>query len=86
VHSDPTFERLTGVLRRVFQDPDLEVSRGTRFQDIRGWDSFTYLTLIAAVEQEFSVTFSAWDLAAFTSAGEVVDLLADMRSADGRRP
>lgn len=75
--SGTILQRLTGVFRQVFQDPHLVISRATAGKDIKGWDSFTYLNLIVAVEEEFGVSFTTWELAAFTSVGDVADLLAD---------
>lgn len=82
--SGTILERLTGVFREVFRDPDLAISRDTTAKDIEGWDSFTYLNLIVAVEEEFGVSFTTWELAVFSCVGDVADLLAGKGIPDAR--
>jgi acyl carrier protein len=73
---DTVLDRLTGVFREVFRDPGLVISRTTTAKDVKGWDSFRHLNLIVAIEAEFDVSFTTWELGDFASVGDVIDLLA----------
>ena len=82
VSSSAIVDRLGGVFRQVFEDPRLVISRATTTKEIKGWDSFRYLNLIVAVEEEFGVTFTTWELGAFSSVGEIAEILAKKGVSD----
>jgi len=72
---EETYERLLNVFRDVFDDRRIKISDSTKSTDIFGWDSFTHIQLIAAVEDEFGVEFSVEDAANLKNVGELVDLI-----------
>ena len=52
------FKKQVEILRRVFNNDSLEVTRDTNANDIEEWDSLTHITLIGEIEQEFKVRFA----------------------------
>ena len=50
--------RLQTVFRDVFDDDDIVINAGTTADDILDWDSLAHVSLIVAIEREFSVRFS----------------------------
>lgn len=75
---------VVGVLRETFDDPGLEVERGTSADDVEGWDSLTNVELIVALESKFGVRFHTGEIARFRNVGELVDAI-EKRLVHGRR-
>ena len=68
--------RLTDVFRDIFDDDTIHISDSTTAQDIEDWDSLTHISLVAAVEKAFGVTFTAKDVQALANVGDFVRLIA----------
>ena len=71
-------EKLTEVFRDVFDDDSITLSDATNAGDIEGWDSLTHITLLAAVEDEFDVSFDMKAVHSLKNVGEMIDLIADL--------
>jgi acyl carrier protein len=69
-------ERLTGVFRDVFDNPALDISDATTAKDIEYWDSINHVTLVAAVEKEFGVSFTTRDVRRLENVGDLVQLIS----------
>jgi acyl carrier protein len=67
--------RLTNVFREVFDDDALEVTDATSADDIDAWDSLKHITLILAVEREFSIRISAAEAGLLANVGELCKLI-----------
>ena len=78
----PILDRLHDVFRQIFDRPDLRISRDTAAKDIAGWDSFTHVNLIVAIEEAFGVAFTTREIGSFANVGDVVDLLRGKGIAD----
>ena len=65
-------EKLNKVFAEVFDDDTLIVTEETSSSDIEEWDSLTHLTLIATIEEEFSIQFSMSEIAGFKNVGEMM--------------
>jgi len=71
----PILERLNAIFRDVFSDDALVISRVTNASHIEAWDSFNHISLVTAIEEAFSVSFTTKEIGSFTCVGDVVDLL-----------
>jgi acyl carrier protein len=74
--NDEIKQKLTAVFRDVFDDPGLEISDSTTAKDIDEWDSINHITLIAAVEKAFKVSFNTKDIKALANVGDFIRLIA----------
>ena len=63
-------ERLHTVFRDLFDNPHLMLTDATTANDIPQWDSLRHLSLIEALEEEFSVRFSTAEMASLQSVGD----------------
>lgn len=68
-------ERLMKVLRVVFQDDSIEIINSTTADDIEGWDSFSHVNLILAVEMEFGIEFTTAEVRKMENVGELLQLI-----------
>ncbi|MEF2144827.1 MAG: acyl carrier protein [Desulfovibrionaceae bacterium] len=66
---------LTNLISEVFDIPDLDVTPATSAQHVPGWDSFTHINLVLALEIEFGVTFSTEEIVSMLNVGAIVELL-----------
>jgi acyl carrier protein len=68
-------EKLTGVMRSVFDAPGLVLSDSTGASDVEGWDSLAHVGLIVAVEKAFSVRFTTKEVKALSNVGDFIRLI-----------
>ena len=78
-----TFTELQEVIRTVFDEPALSVTRETIAQDVESWDSVMHVTLLLEVEDKFGLHFSIPEMAYLKSVGDLVDLIDTKRRARG---
>lgn len=70
-----TFERLTQILRDVFDDDALVATPNLTAQRVNGWDSLGNVRLFLAIEKDFSIRFSATEIASLKSVGQLAALI-----------
>ena len=62
----------TRVLRDLLSDNSIVLTMEAERQDVPNWDSFNYVTFIAAVEIELGVKFKVADIKSFENVGAIV--------------
>jgi len=75
MNADVTVSRLLPILRRVFSNPSLTVTRATTAADVPGWDSLNNLFLSMEIETEFGCDLSADEISRSTNLGALADLI-----------
>ena len=68
-------EKLTGIFREVFDNPDITITRETTADDIEEWDSMTHMNLILMVELKFEIEFNQRDVMGFDDVGDLADAI-----------
>jgi len=68
-------ERLNKVFRQVFDDETIEINPEMTADDVEGWDSFSHVNLIIAVELEFGIEFKQKEVLSFANVGELLDCI-----------
>lgn len=68
-------DKQTGILRDIFSDKNLVVTRETNADSVRGWDSFVHIQIITAIEKEFKVRFALGELQSLKNVGDMEDLI-----------
>ena len=63
------FSRILGDL---LLDDCVALAMNTRRSDVEGWDSFTYVNFIVAVELELGIKFRVADVESFETVGDIV--------------
>ena len=67
--------RLQDVFNRIFKDKSIQISDLTSAKDIDGWDSFTHLTLIQEIENEFKIEFKMRELMTMCNVGDMTGII-----------
>ncbi|MBV8155026.1 MAG: acyl carrier protein [Candidatus Eremiobacteraeota bacterium] len=65
------YDRLTGIIREVFDDDTLVATPDLIADHVDGWDSFAQIRLIVHVERAFGVDFAAAEIASFDNVGDL---------------
>ena len=63
---------LTQILSDLLGDDTIALTMDTVREDVAGWDSFTYVNFIVAVEAEFKVRFRIAEVESFANVGAIV--------------
>ena len=64
-----TFSR---ILRDLLDDDSIVLGMETRRSDVPNWDSFGYVTFIAAAEMQLGVKYRIADVESFATVGDIV--------------
>lgn len=72
---DATIERIKEVFKVVFEREDLNISEETNANDIKEWDSFKHLSLLAMLEKEFNIKFEVDDIVSMENVGDIIRLI-----------
>ena len=70
-----TLEQLQLLFRKIFKDEGLIITPSTSAKDIPSWDSLMHISLIAAVESEFNISFTFNEVMRFNNVGDMVMLI-----------
>ena len=68
-------KKLQEIFADVFGDPSIEINESTNADDIEAWDSLTNISILAAVQDEFSVSFEIDEIVAMKNVGEMVEAI-----------
>ncbi len=71
----PLLSQLTPIFRKIFSEPDLELTLTLTANDVAKWDSLTHLTLINEIEKQFNLKFKLRELTSLKNVGDLVQLI-----------
>ena len=74
-----TFERLTRVLRDVFDNDELVATPELTARNVAGWDSLGNVRLFVEIERAFGIRFSAMEISSLMNVGQLAELIAKKR-------
>lgn len=69
------FDAVQEIFRDVFDDETLVIEDGTNADDIEDWDSFEHISLVIAMEAEFSMKFDIKEVNKLENVGQMIDLI-----------
>jgi acyl carrier protein len=69
------FEKLTPLLREVFEDDDLVATPELTARTVDGWDSLGNVRLFLEIERAFSLRFSATEITSLKNVGQLAQLI-----------
>ena len=70
-----TLETVQTIMRAVFDLPELQVTPALTAQDVEEWDSISHISLVVALEKEFSIRFALGELQSLQNVGEMLALI-----------
>ena len=66
-------EKLTEIIRTLFDEYEGPVTRTIAAKDIEQWDSLANVQLIVLMEKAFGVRFTMDEIARFENLGSIID-------------
>jgi len=76
MHPAEVKQRLTGIFRDVFDDPNLQLSESMTAADVDGWDSLSHINLIVQVEKDFKIKLSTAAVRDLKNVGDFIALIS----------
>ena len=70
-----SLERVQSIMRDVFEDDTIILTRETSAEDMEAWDSMNHVRLIVAIEQELGIQLPMELVNELKNVGELVDLI-----------
>lgn len=65
-------EKLQDIFRDVFGDDKIQLSEEMSAQDIEGWDSLQHILILAAVQDEFGISFDVDEIMNINNIGDMI--------------
>ncbi len=70
-------KELNDVFKEVFNNPGIQIHEWTTSNDIVGWDSFSHINLISAIEVHFGIEFTQREALSFKTVGNLIDSITN---------
>ena len=68
-------DKLNGIFQEIFKDDGIQITPEMTANDVEGWDSFSHVTLIVAVETRFNIKFSLKETMSFKNVGDLLKFI-----------
>lgn len=83
MNHDEILAQINEIIAEMLDQPDLKVSLTTTAADVEGWDSFTHINIILAVESRFGIRINTAEIEELHSVGHLVGLVEQKLKARG---
>lgn len=67
--------KLQSVYRDILDDENIVLTEETTAEDIEEWDSLTHVQIVAEIQKEFDVKFSAKEMLLWENVGDIIDAI-----------
>lgn len=67
--------KLQNIFEDVFDNVSIVLNDETSAVDIDGWDSLTHITILSAVQDEFSISFNINEIVEMKNVGDIIDCI-----------
>jgi acyl carrier protein len=74
MNKEDVFQRVQNVFDKIFLEP-VKVTPDLSANDVDEWDSLIQISLIVAIEKEFSIRFRTGEVETTANVGEFADLI-----------
>jgi acyl carrier protein len=69
----PVFDRLTRLLREIFDNDELVATPELTAHQVMGWDSLGNVRVFVEIEREFGIRFSAAEISSLKNVGQLAE-------------
>ena len=67
---------VSDIFRDVLDQPNLTITRETTADTVEGWDSFSHINIVVAVEEKFHIKIRTAEVEELRNVGDLVELVA----------
>jgi acyl carrier protein len=75
IDPDQIKTELTGIFRKVFDDPQVTLRDDLTAAEVEGWDSLSHITLIVSIERAFRIKLTLADIQQLSNVGALIRLI-----------
>ncbi len=68
-------ERLTPIVREVFNDNTLEIDDSMSSENVASWTSLTFMQLLSKIEERFAFKFKIFELINVHNMGDLMEAI-----------
>lgn len=72
---------LKNIFEDVFSTQNIEINEELNAEKVERWDSLTHLTMIARVEEFYSIKFKLKELIGMKNVGDMMNLIVSKKGA-----
>ena len=77
MNQEEIIARIASTIRKVLDNPNLEICAESSAEEMEGWDSVTHLQLVSELENEYDVKFTLREMMSWESVGELAETLTN---------
>jgi acyl carrier protein len=70
-----TVEQIQRIFRDVLGRPELRLTENLTAPEVDGWDSFTHISIITAIEKYYGIRFNLGELDQLRNVGDIYTLV-----------
>ena len=75
INSEQIKTELTGIFRKIFDDPLLTLRDDMTAAEVEGWDSLSHITLIVSIERSFRIKVTLAEIQRLNDVGALIQLI-----------
>jgi acyl carrier protein len=75
INSEQIKTELTGIFRKIFDDPLLTLRDDMTAAEVEGWDSLSHITLIVSIERSFRIKLTLAEIQRLHDVGQLIRLI-----------
>ena len=69
--------KIEEIFRDFFDDDKINITDEMTADEVEEWDSISHIGLVLAVEKEFGVQFTTFEMSNFENVGELISLVGE---------
>lgn len=67
------FNELNQIVRKAFDDDEIQLTPETTADDVEGWDSLSHTNLVTMIERHFQVSFKSIEIMKWKNVGQMAE-------------
>jgi len=76
LNKDQVIEKIIPIFKDVFEDEGLDINENSNSENVNGWDSLNHIYLVVAIEEAFSLKFTAEDIQSWNNVGAMAEYIS----------
>jgi acyl carrier protein len=67
------FNELNQIVRKAFDDDEIQLTPETTADDVEGWDSLSHTNLVTMIERHFQISFKSIEIMKWKNVGQMAE-------------